>query len=379
MDILLFLGVLIVLIIVHELGHFLAAKMFGIKVEEFGIGYPPRALTLGKIGETVYSLNWLPFGGFVKIFGEGLGEDVPQAEQDRALVNQPRWRQAIVLVAGVVFNIIFAWILFSATFMTGSPMAIDESKVITGEVDRAGPVLAISAVLPNSPAELSGLKPGDSITAIASGDDNLQNPLPSEISNFISAHAGEPVQVYYKRDASLSGDSSVEVRSVELVPTHGVIAGKQGTPAIGIEMVLIVAQRQSLPSAIKMGIDKTYTATKAIAVGTGAFLKGALTGTADWRAVAGPVGIVGLVGDASSLGLVHLLNFMAMISINLAIINMIPIPALDGGRLLFVAVESVTRRKIHAGVAGALNILGFAAIILLMLVITYNDIVNLIT
>ncbi len=378
MDILLFLGVLIVLIVVHELGHFLAAKMFGVRVEEFGIGYPPRALTLGKIGETVYSLNWLPFGGFVKIFGEGLGEDVPESERRRALVSQAAWKQAVVFVAGVTFNLLFAWFLFTVSFMLGAPVAVDEATIKSGEVSRSGPVLAISNVLPNSPADIAGLKSGDTISALASGDDDINNPLPSEVSAFMVSHAGEPVQVYYKRQMSVEKLEG-QVDSVEITPSHGVIASKQGTPAIGIEMVLISAQGQSLPQAIVLGAKKTYAATKAIAIGTGQFIKSAVTGTANWQSVAGPVGIVTLVGDASSLGILHLLNFTAMISINLAIINMIPIPALDGGRLAFVAIESITRRKIHAGVAGALNILGFAAIILLMLVITYHDVIKIVT
>jgi len=164
MDILLFLGVLVALIVVHELGHFIAAKAFGIKVEEFGIGCPPRAWRLGKIGETVYTLNWLPFGGFVKIFGEALGGEVSKADRKRALVSQKPWKQGVVFVAGVVFNIIFAWMLFSASFMLGSPVAVDEATA----QETPGSVLAISSVLPNSPADIAGLLAGDTITALAS-------------------------------------------------------------------------------------------------------------------------------------------------------------------------------------------------------------------
>jgi len=375
MNIILFLAVLVALIVVHELGHFLAAKFFGIKVEEFGIGYPPRAWRIGKIGETVYTLNWLPFGGFVKIFGEGLGEDVPEADRKRALVSQAYWKQAIVFVAGVAFNWIFAFILFTASFMMGSPVAVDEATVVRGE---SATVLAISNVLPSSPADVAGLKAGDSIVALVSGsagEDSVQAPLPSEVSSFIGAHAGQNVQVFYKRN--VAGEEVAG--NVEIIPSHGVLAGKQGTPAIGIEMVLVSSEKQGIVDSIILGAKKTYRATIPIAVGTAQFIKSAVTGTADWQTVAGPVGIVGLVGDASSLGLVHLLTFTAMISVNLAIINLIPIPALDGGRLLFVIIEGVTRRKIHAGVAGALNMIGFAAIILLMLVITWHDIVKIVS
>ncbi len=372
MEILLFLAVLVVLIVVHELGHFLAAKMFNIKVEEFGVGYPPRAMKLGKIGETVYTLNWIPFGGFVKIFGESIGEDVPKELRKRALVTQKRWKQAVVFAAGVVFNVLFAWALFSASYMMGSPVVVDETSV-----DKSSDqiVLAVSGVLPNSPAEVAGLKPGDTITALVSGEDDIKTPLPSEVSGFISDNAGQGVQVFYKRG---NGDNAV-IGNVEIIPSHGVLNDKQGTPAIGIQMVLISNEKQSIVQSIILGADKTYRATVAIAVGTAKFLKSAVTGSADWQAVAGPIGIVGLVGDASSLGWIHLINFTAMISINLAIINMIPVPALDGGRLLFVGIESITRRKIHSGVAGILNTVGFGAIILLMLIITYNDIIKIVT
>ena len=372
MNIILFLAVLVALIVVHELGHFLAAKFFGIKVEEFGVGYPPRAWRIGKIGETVYTLNWLPFGGFVKIFGESLGEEVPESERKRALVSQAKWKQAIVFVAGVTFNWVFAFILFSASFMMGSPVAVDEANIVKGE---SATMLAISNVLPNTPADVAGLKAGDTIVALVAGDKEVQAPLPSEVSAFIGSHAGESVQVFYKR--SVAGEEATG--NVELVPSHGVLTGKQGTPAIGIEMVLISSEKQGIIDSIVLGAKKTYRATIAIAVGTGQFLKAAVTGNANWQTVAGPVGIVGLVGDASSLGLVHLLTFTAMISINLAIINMLPIPALDGGRLLFVIIEGVTRRKIHSGVAGILNTIGFAAIILLMLVITWHDIVKIVS
>ncbi len=372
MNILLFLAVLVVLIVVHEWGHFLAARFFGIKVEEFGIGYPPRAWRIGKIGETVYTINWLPFGGFVKIFGESLGTDVPESEKNQALVTQAWWKQAIVFVAGVTFNWIFAFLLFTIAFMMGSPLAVDESQINKSDTDT---ILAISNVLHDSPADIAGLKSGDSIVALVSGENTVEAPLPSEVSDFMATNAGETVQVFYKRMVA----GKEVTGNVDIIPSHGVLADKQSTPAIGIEMVLISSERQNFVNAVLLGAQKTYNATIAITKGTFEFIISAITGKADWQTVAGPVGIVGLVGDASRLGLVHLLNFTAIISINLAIINLLPVPALDGGRLLFAIIEGVTRRKINGGVANVLNIIGFTSLIILMIIITWNDIIKIVS
>ncbi|MDP2650077.1 MAG: site-2 protease family protein, partial [bacterium] len=127
MSFVLFIAVLVILIVVHELGHFLVAKLFKVRVDEFGIGYPPRAFNLGRIGETLYTLNWLPFGGFVKIFGEQKDTKMSRDDRSRALVYKPKSVQAAVLIAGVLFNILFAWFLFTSAPMLGSPTAIDEA------------------------------------------------------------------------------------------------------------------------------------------------------------------------------------------------------------------------------------------------------------
>tara|TARA_B100000745_G_scaffold58094_1_gene34425 strand:- start:17292 stop:18389 length:1098 start_codon:yes stop_codon:yes gene_type:complete len=361
----LFIGVLVILIVVHECGHFLVAKLFGIRVDEFGVGYPPRAFTLGRRGDTTYTLNWLPFGGFVKIFGERNDITYSEEEIKVAFTHKSKWIQAAVLVAGVVFNIMFAWVLFSATLMIGTPASIDEADAEGLETQ-----LVISSVMAGTPANAVGLIAGDEIVGVYTSDAAVEELVPSETAAFIQRNAGEEIVLSYIR----SGEES----TVALTPVHGVLERSPGTPAVGIAMTLVAEQSLSLVPAIVKGFSQTMYSLKNVTIGLGVFFGSIAKGTADWSQVAGPVGIAGLVGDASSVSFIYLLYFTAFISINLAIINLIPLPALDGGRLLFVAIEGITQKPINEGVATFLNVVGFSLIILLMIVVTYYDIVRLI-
>lgn len=367
MSIVLFIAVLVVLIVVHELGHFLIAKLFRIRVDEFGIGYPPRAFTLGTHGDTTYTLNWLPFGGFVRIFGERHNRAYSSQEKEQAFVYKPRIVQAAVLAGGVVFNVLFAWLLFTATFLIGTPMTIDESEA--AGVDTR---LVVSSVIAGSPADVAGLVAGDEIVSLRSGEQTLADPTPETASAFIQARPGEDVVISYVRDLEAR-----RVEAVRIIPAHGVLSESPGTPAVGIAMALVTDRALPLGEALTEGLTATAYALKAVTVGLLGFFASALTGTVDWAQVAGPIGIAGLVGEASSVGLVYLLYFTAFISINLAIINLLPLPALDGGRLVFVAIEALLRKPINERITTALNVVGFALIIFLMVVVTYHDILNL--
>ncbi len=366
MSLALFIGVLVLLIVVHECGHFLVAKLFGIRVDEFGVGYPPRAFTLGKRGATTYTINWLPFGGFVRIFGERNDDEYSPEEAQVAFVKKSRWIQSLVLVAGVVFNVLFAWLLFSATLMIGAPASIEEA-----DAEGVDTQLVISSVMVNTPANAVGLMAGDEIVGVVSHDDSVTNLVPTETSEFIKAHAGDEIVVTYLRDK--------EEKEVIVTPAHGVLEGSPGTPAVGIAMTLVAERSLPVIPAISQGFTQTIYSLKSVTVGLGVFFGSIATGTADWAQVAGPVGIAGLVGDASSVSFVYLLYFTAFISINLAVINLIPLPALDGGRLLFIAIEGITRRPIHEGTATVLNVIGFSLLIVLMIVVTYHDIARLIS
>lgn len=267
MSIILFIIVLSILVVVHEAGHFFVAKFFGIRVDEFGLGYPPKAKKLFNWGGTEFTLNWLPFGGFVKIFGEDPSEPVQGEALDKAGDNFQSKNRAIqigVLVAGVVMNFLFAWFLLFLVLMIG-----------------------------------------------------------------------------------ITGDGGLLVR-------------------------------YSFFGAIWHGFLTTGKISFLILQALGSFLIAIVHGNANLSEIVGPVGLVGFVGDAAAQGINYLLYFTALISINLSIVNLLPFPALDGGRILFVLIESITRKPIPAKIFNSLNSIGFAILVIIMLVVTFRDIIHLV-
>ncbi|MGE5540991.1 MAG: M50 family metallopeptidase [Bacillota bacterium] len=364
MTILLFILVLVALIVVHEFGHFVVAKLSGMKVEEFGLGYPPRAWGK-KFGETDYTLNWLPFGGFVRIYGEDEQDHVPPGpEADRAFGARPRILQALVLLAGIAMNLLFAWVLLSATLAIGTPRALtDEQIPVAKDV-----ALTVARVLPGSPAAEAGIAPGDRIVSVRSPGGAYTGNSPDAFTAFVdSTKAGTPLTLHV---APLSGDE----HDVEVTTRTGIIPDAPDRAALGVAVAVTGVVPVSWWKAPAEGAVITWEVTKQTAAGLWHFFHGIVTFTADLSQVAGPVGIAGAVGQASSHGIAALLTITAIISINLALINLIPVPALDGGRLLFVLMEAVIRRPLPAAAARAVNMVGFAALILLMVVVTAHDV-----
>lgn len=382
MALILFFVILSLLVLVHELGHFSVAKYFGIRVDEFGLGFPPKVKKLFVWKGTTFTLNALPFGGFVKIYGENMEEpeklpltkssdvfyekhgqtllnEVSPA-QGESFVNQNRPVQAAVLVAGVVGNFLFAWLLFSIGFFSGLPAPAGLNLPLTD------PQTVITSVLVESPAEKAGLRAGDSVVKVERGEAVIFQPLtPETVSAFITQSSG-PVNVTVER-----GD---ETLTKTITPESGVWAE---TPAIGVAMEVVGTVELPFVTAVTQGLVTTWDLTVATAKGLVLFLSQAVTGRADFSTVAGPIGLVGMVGEANDLGFGYLLTFTALISINLAVLNLLPIPALDGGRLLFVAVEAVSRRRVPAKFFNIVNTAGFFALVLLMLVISVNDVQNI--
>lgn len=364
MTILLFVLVLVALIVVHEFGHFVVAKLSGMRVDEFGLGYPPKAWGK-KFGETEYTLNWLPFGGFVKIHGED-----PEEGKDpdpRAFTAKPRILQALVLVAGIGMNLLFAWILLTATLALGTTRALSSDE-ITKAPDAQ---LAVASVLPGSPAALAGLMPGDVIVSTEGPGGVYTGPDPKLFTALVVEDgAGLPMVLSIKH-----GD---EIKTASVTPATGVIAANPERLALGIGLATIGTVKVPLLEAPIEGAELTWQLTKDTAVALVHFFGSLATFTADLSQVAGPVGIAGAVGTASSDGIASLLALTALISINLALINLLPIPALDGGRLFFVIIEAITRRPIKPSFANAVNTIGFGLLILLMVVVTASDIFKIV-
>ncbi len=365
MSIIIFLIILAVLILVHEFGHFIVAKKSGIRVDEFGLGFPPKIFSK-KWGSTLYTLNAIPFGGFVKIFGEDShGEEKGEVDRLGSFFYKPKWVKALVLVAGVTFNIIFAWILISTGFMIGLPAPVGHSSL--GEVRNLKTI--VTEVLPNSPAEIAGLVPGDTIVSVSSGSivfvgDNL---VPENVQKTIAESTSKTINLTYKRGVA-------EAKEISIVPNETIIPGKR---AIGIAMDSVGILKLPLHLAVIEGARTTYLLLKGTTLGLLGFLRDAITFKSDFSQISGPIGIAGVVSEAKDLGFVYLISLVALISINLAVINLFPFPALDGGRLFFLIIEAIIRRPIPPVFVRYANVLGFGFLILLMIVVTSHDILKL--
>ncbi len=351
--------VISVLVFVHEFGHFIVAKKNGVRVDEFSIGFPPRVWSF-KRGETTYSLNLIPFGGYVKIFGENPDEaSMRGPDSQRSFVNKNRGVQAAILIAGIAMNIIFAWALLSASFMIGVQRAPAEGV--------SGSGIFISDVLANSPAEKAGLKPNDLIIGITNNSGKIEEKVNAiNMEAVVTASAGKPIILTYERAGGTATTS--------VIAMSGVVKDKL---AIGVAMVDVENLKLSFFPALLEGAKATWEVTVMTALGLKDFLLQIFSFKADLSQVSGPVGIAGYLNQARQFGASTLLSFVALISINLAVINLLPFPALDGGRLLFVAIEAVIRRPLNPKIANTLNLLGFALLLLLMVTITFSDVSKL--
>ena len=362
MSILLFFLILLLLVIAHEFGHFIVAKFFKIRVDEFAFGFPPRIFSIKK-GETNYSFNALPIGGYVSIYGENALLVQDDADKARAFSAKSRWIQSAVIVAGVIFNLILAWILISSTLMIGIAAPADND----GGYPVQNAHLMITQLAAKGPAETAGLKSGDTIVTLSDGTETVTADSPDAVSSFIGTREGKEIMLTYTRKG--------EEGHIRVTPVMGI---SKEHAAIGIYMDMVGTLKLPFFAALADGGVKTYQFTKFTAVGIYTFIYQAVTGNADYSQVTGPVGIVGAVGEAAGIGFANLILFTALISINLAVINIIPFPALDGGRFLFILIEGITRKPMKPQIANAMNFVGFALLMLLMVAVTYHDVAKLI-
>ena len=360
MSIIIFIIILGVLVFVHEMGHFLFAKLFGIRVDEFGMGFPPRALRLFKKGETEYTLNWIPFGGFVKIHGED-SLDADDPDFHRSMMAKKWWQQVIVLIAGVTMNVILAWFIFAGLLMAGSPTLASQTQDPSLLKNTQ---LTILQVAEKSPAESAGIKAGDTITKVSSPSAILTNATPESFTKFIQATKdGELVTV--------SIDRGNEHLDLAALPVAGIVADHR---AIGVSVDMIgIAPGLSFFKALSEGAKSTYYATTGTFVAFGHLV----TGKISLETISGPVGLTKMVGDAQRIGFSYVILLTAIISINLAVINILPLPALDGGRIIFVFIETIIRRPLPKNFVQWTNGIGFMLLILLMVVVSVKDVIKL--
>jgi regulator of sigma E protease len=378
--IIVFIVVLGVLVFVHEFGHFIVARKTGMKVEEFGFGFPPRLFGVQKVNgkwkivmghkspfpnpphqgegiehqggdETIYSINAIPFGGFVKIMGEN-----NEAENDpRSFINRPFWARFLTLVAGVSMNLILAVVLFSSIFFIGTLSEVDDMHPLFKNAVITNLQVAVSDVAVNSLAFKAGLKVDDIILKI---DDKVITKS-SEVTSYIFENMGKAFDFEVKRK------SEVKILRVE----SSKISTKGQGPT-GIEIADIGFVKLPFFSAIRLGVIKTVNLTKAIFFGFGKLF----TSKEVLQSVGGPIKIAQITGEVYKMGITALMNFAGVLSVNLAVLNILPIPALDGGRVLFLIIEKIRRKRNNQKVEQWVNGTGFAVLLALMLVVTIKDI-----
>lgn len=373
MTIISFVAILSVLVFVHEMGHFLAARKFGAKAEEFGLGFPPRLLGFYKsisgkwrftfwnaevtdAADTVYSLNLIPLGGFVKI----KGEDGENKTDVTSFAHKPIWQRSIILSAGVLMNVLLAVAIISFNLLVGASQPI-EGQPLRGAIIKDQHI-EIDSVSPDSPAAIAGVQSGDRIISInnqeISGTENIQN--------FVADKSGQKLMYVLQR-----GDEKI---TKEITP---VILQETQKGGIGITISEMAFVRYPWYLAIFEGIKTTGYYIWLIIVGFYELLARLVSGGGVSADIAGPVGIAVLTGKVASLGIMYLLQFAALLSINLAVINILPIPALDGGRILFLIIEKIKGRPVQQKTEALVHNIGFLLLMGLIVLVTFKDIKNL--
>ncbi len=341
-----FIFVLGLLVFVHEFGHFILAKLVGIRVERFSLGFPPR-LFGKKVGDTDYCISAVPFGGYVKMSGmidESMDKGGIKGEPYE-FMSKPIWMRFLVIFAGPAFNVLLTVLIFSI------------SVYATGIAEAAGPV--VGRLIEGMPAENIGLQKGDVIVRIDS------QPIQTwdDLVKYIHASPGEKIQLEWERNG-IKYSRIVEPRLDEL----------QNIGMIGIEPELVY-RKVSIPASFVRGTQSTWRMIKL----TGQTIASWIDGRTSFKdSIAGPVRIAQMAGETAKTGMGNLLIFAAFLSLNLGILNLLPIPVLDGGHLLLLSVEGVMRRPLSVKLKMTIQQIGMALLLAFMLYVIINDFSNLI-
>jgi regulator of sigma E protease len=326
------------LIFFHELGHFVTAKMVGMRVDEFALGFGPKLFS-HKHGETVYSLRIVPLGGFNKIAGMD-----PDEEQDENSFNSKSiWARILVIVAGSTMNFILPVILFIVIFVSSG-------------IDKPSEKPIVGNIFADKPAAQAGLLPGDLIIAV--NDNKIE--LWQEFVNVIQANTGNKLVIHYERNGI--------VQVTQVVPEYDARANRG---IVGI-MPQIDNFRPGVIESTGLAFRQTYLVASSMITSIAQMVTGQVAAE-----VAGPIGVAQMAGEVAQLGIIPLLQFAAFLSINLGLINLLPVPVLDGGHVVTLVVEGLRGKPLNKNKMQFIQMIGFALLLMLMLVATFKDIIRL--
>jgi len=357
MDLIIFVVALSILVLVHEFGHFIAARKTGVKVEEFGLGLPPRIVGK-KIGQTIYSINWLPIGGFCKLLGEdptAAGQAIEKNIKESFEYKKP-WQKLLIVLGGVIMNLVLAIVVFSVVYtILGTPVETDRVSIV--------------AVSPSSPAEKVGLKIDDVILKV--GEINIKKA--EELIKEVEKYKGKNVKLIINNEELKIYNKEIEIE-VRENPPEG--EGSMGVAISNTEMKKFPWYR--IDRGVVAGFKEAYYWGEIIFGGVFKMIRGLFTGQIP-KDVSGPIGMY----EATSAikrdqGILAVIHFFGIVSVNLAVVNILPFPALDGGRIIFVIYEMITRRKANQKLETTVNNLGMLILLALILLITVGDIGRLI-
>ncbi len=338
-----------ILIFVHEFGHFLFAKLSGVKVLTFSLGFGPKIFGK-KVDDTEYMIAAVPLGGYVKMLGEDPGEEVKESERELSFSSQPVYKRLSIVLAGPLFNLFFAALVFCVIFMTGIPRL----KAVIGEV------------MDDSPAMSAGLRAGDRIVAI----EEKETEFWDEITEIIYQNPGNQLDITIKRNNETIGMSIVpEKKSSTNIFGEESEVGMIGIKPEGKTETISFGPIESL----LLGIERTWDITKLTFIAIIKLIQQIIPADT----IGGPVMIFQMAGEQAQAGLTNFLTFMAVISINLGVLNLLPIPILDGGHIFFMVIESIRKKPLSDNIMIAFQRVGLALIIALMFFALYNDFTRL--
>ncbi len=352
LQVLVFLAILSVVVLIHELGHFVAAKFAGVRVDEFGFGLPPRLFRLFRKGGTDFTVNALPIGGFVKLYGEN-GEMEVGVPDERAFWSKRLWQRGGILIAGVVMNFVLGVVLFGVVYsFLGIP-----SKIVG---------VKVNGVSVGSPAAVVGIEVGDVIKGIKLDGEEFRVAGNKEFLDIVGGNKG--------RQLTLKAVRNKEEKEFIVTPRENPPAGEG---AIGI--VITDSELRKYPwyempfRGAVVGTQEAWAWGKEIVANMGTLIWRLVTGQGVSRDLAGPVGIYQISNQVRKEGILAVLQFVGVLSVNLAILNVMPFPALDGGRLVFLVIELIRGRRVKEEIEGWVNTAGMILLLSLMVLITVND------